>query len=370
MQKIPTFYRDKPIIGVDIGQHTIKIVRIDVGKKDYHDVRGYGSADFTKPIIQSDMIIDPAATGNDIRNLLNQTLGSDTIGDRRVVGSLPTRYAYIRSLYFPKLKSKELRDAINLELEQSVPIPVADLVVSYDVFDAKPHKDKDGHEVPVSADQAIEVVVTAAPRKLIDSFCQAFVEAGLELAAIETSIQSLNRLIGFADDKSSTTLLVDIGDNSVDMCVVDSVIRVVTMVDGGGRSFTQQIAKHYDVPQKVAEGLKFKYGLGVGKYQAGMREALTPPLSVLIKEIQKIMRFYEERSGPQGGVQQIITTGGGANMPGLSDYLIDTLRLPVRMCNVWQNMNFSSIEKPKIYDDSTYATAAGLALLDIREIYS
>ena len=367
MKKIPKFYRDKPIFGVDIGHSNIKVVQIDSKNNGKHIVKAFGSMELPNEIISSGVVVDPPVVAKELLTLLRHSVKGN-ITSRRVVGSLPSRYTYNRNFYFPKLKTEELKDAIYLEIEQSVPIPSADLIVAYDVFDMSNRLDQNGKPIPITDDQYFEVIVTAAPRRLIDSYSRIFDEAGLELCAIETSIQSLNRLVGVADDKSTITLLMDIGVYSIDMGVVDSEVRVATVIDGGSHAFTQNIAKQCNVSIKAADIIKFKHGLNAGPYQEAVTKALQPQLDNLILEVKKIMRFYKERSGSRGGVKQIITTGGGASMPGLSDYLINALRMPVRMCNVWENMHFGKLKKPGLYSNSSFATATGLALLHPKDI--
>ena len=65
---------------------------------------------------------------------------------------------------------------------------------------------------------------------------------------------------------------------------------------------------------------------------------------------------------------QVITMGGGANMPGLSEHMTDLLRLPVRMCDPWQHLSFDGISPPNTVEKSMYVTVAGLALINEAEI--
>jgi Tfp pilus assembly PilM family ATPase len=85
-----------------------------------------------------------------------------------------------------------------------------------------------------------------------------------------------------------------------------------------------------------------------------------------------MIRYYEERSGfsENRKIGQVITMGGGANMPGLSDHMTDILRLPVRMCDPWQRLDFSSLQPPNSTEKSMYVTVAGLSLLNPKEIFA
>ena len=82
-----------------------------------------------------------------------------------------------------------------------------------------------------------------------------------------------------------------------------------------------------------------------------------------------MIRYYEERSEAKTHIGQIVTMGGGANMPGLSEYLTNQLRLPVRMCDPWQNLDFGGLQPPSTVEKSMYVTVAGSALMNPKEIY-
>ena len=90
----------------------------------------------------------------------------------------------------------------------------------------------------------------------------------------------------------------------------------------------------------------------------------------MLKEVKRMIRYYEERSGTHRKLTQIVTMGGGANMPGLSEYMTDSLRLAVRMCDPWQNLDFGGLQPPSRVEKSLYITVAGLALLNPQEIFS
>ena len=83
-----------------------------------------------------------------------------------------------------------------------------------------------------------------------------------------------------------------------------------------------------------------------------------------------MMRYYEERYGADRAIGQIITLGGGANMPGLSEYMTEALRLPVRHSNPWQYFDYKGLQPPSDADKPMYATVAGLSLAPAKEIFS
>ena len=86
-----------------------------------------------------------------------------------------------------------------------------------------------------------------------------------------------------------------------------------------------------------------------------------------------MLRYYEEHyTKQQVGVGQIVTLGGGANMPGLSDYLTNSLKVPVRTHeHPWAVFKYDhELRLPIEADRLMYATVAGLSLLNPKEVFA
>jgi type IV pilus assembly protein PilM len=83
-----------------------------------------------------------------------------------------------------------------------------------------------------------------------------------------------------------------------------------------------------------------------------------------------MIRYHEEHYGSEKPIEQVIMLGGGANMPGLSEYLTDSLRLPVRVHDPWQYLDYKGFQVPNKADRLMYATVAGLSLVNPKEIFA
>ena len=116
--------------------------------------------------------------------------------------------------------------------------------------------------------------------------------------------------------------------------------------------------------------IKSKYGIGKSKKQTEILAILKPELDQIVREVRRVIRYYEERSTVDSKVGQIITMGGGANLPGLSGYLTDTLRLPVRTSEPWQNFTLKKIKAPNQNEKTVYVTAAGLCMIKPAEVFA
>jgi len=348
------YYHDKPIFGLDIGLSSLKVMQISKHhKKDA--VLGYGVTSFSSEVFTDGILTDPEALARIAHELFDKHI-IGAVNTSRVVIAIPASKTFTRSMTLPKLKTKDLAAAVQLEAEQYIPVPIDDLYLDYNIV--------------TETEKETEILAVAVPRKIVDSYLIMTRLLGLEVVAIETTISAAGRLFVQAERSDVPTVLIDLGSLSTDITIYDKGLVVTGTVAGGGDSFTNLIANKLKVTRQEAHIIKTKYGLGVSKKQPEITEGLKPVLDQLVKEIRRMIRYYEERSNTDKRIGQIVTMGGGANMPGLSEHLTSTLRLPVRMCDPWQHLDFSGLQPPNSVEKSMYVTVAGLSLVQPKEAAS
>ena len=348
------FYQDKPVFGLDIGLSSLKVMQIDWSHKRQH-VTGYGVTSFSPDFFTDAILTDPEGLAKVAFELFKDHLIGD-ITTRRTVFAIPASKTFTRSMTLPRLKPNDLAAAVQLEAEQYIPVPIEELYLD--------------HTLISQTDKEMEVLVVAVPKKMVDSYLVLGRLLGLEVVAIETTISAAGRLFLQAEQSDVPTVLIDLGSLSTDITIYDKGLVVTGTVANGGDSFTNLIAEKLKVTKQEAHIIKTKYGLGVSKKQKEITDGLGPVLQQLIKEIRRMIRYYEERSNTDKKIGQVVTMGGGANMPGLSEYMTSALRLPVRMCDPWQHLDFGGLQPPNTVEKSMYVTVAGLALIRHKEITS
>jgi type IV pilus assembly protein PilM len=357
MSKQTYFYHDKPVFGLDIGHDTIKVMQVEPAqnKKKKNSVIGYGFTHFEPTALKDGVIVDIESVAKAAHDLFATNIVGD-ITTRRVAMAVPSTRTFSQTLTLPNMGKKDLAQAVQNELEQYIPAKLDELYVDFDVV----RHTKEG----------IELQVVAAPKLIVDSYTGLAKVLGLDAIAIETTINSSCRLFVQAEQSSVPTILIDFGSISSDLTIYDQAVLTTGTVPGGGDSFTNLIGAKLGVSHKEAHVIKTRYGMGVSKKQAEITEALQPMLEQLIKEVRRIIRYYEERSITNGKIGQIVTMGGGANMPGLSEYLTNALRLPTRMCDPWKHLDFGDLQPPGTTEKAMYITATGLAMVSPKEAFA
>lgn len=347
------FYQDKPVFGLDIGFSSVKVMQIDWQSKR-NSVTGYGVTTFDPGAIVDGIIVNPEAIAKVTHELFKKQLIGD-ITTKRVALAVPAARTFTHTVTLPKLGSQDLSDAIRLETEQYVPVPLDDLYVDYTTIS--------------SNDKVQELLSVAVQKKIVDSYLVLTDLLGLEVAAVESTINAASRLFVQAEQSDIPTVLIDLGSLSSDITIFNKGLVVTGTVPGGGDSFTQAVVSKLGVTKEEAHVIKTKYGLGLSKKQKEITESMAPILDKMLREIRRMIRYYEERSDTQRKIGQVVTMGGGANMPGLSEHMTNLLRLPVRMCDPWQHMSFHNLQPPNTVEKSMYVTVCGLALMKPKEVY-
>jgi type IV pilus assembly protein PilM len=346
------FYRDKPLIGLDIGQTNIKVMAVDPKK---WLVLGYGSIDLDPAKIQKSLEGHDSYLTESLQTLLNEKLIGSLSSNHTVIG-IPTNRTFSRTFTVPAKAEKTLADAIEVEVDQYIPIPMSSLYVDYEVIER-------------TKDQ-LTIIMAAVPKVLVDSCMQAAHAANLRPIMVEPGINSVARLLETTEEGHLTTLIVDIGPASTDIAVLEGgAIRVSGGLSIGGNTFTLDIAKKLNVALENAHQLKVLNGLSAGPRQAKITAALQPSLQRILTEVRKVIRYYNERLTDDRKLEQVLVVGGGSNVPGIGDYFTNELVMPARVASPWQRLDFGKLPQPSRQLRPRYITVAGLASVNQKELW-
>ncbi len=349
------FFSDKPVFGLDIGRSSMKVMQLSHVEKSAQII-GYGTVDFDVSALEDGAIAKPEILANALHELFEHRLHGE-ITTRRTAMALPAYRTFARSIQLPKLSPDELHEAVQLEVEQYVPVPLQELYLDYNATD-----ESDGNQ---------NVFVVAVPKKIVDSYMELAMRLGLEPILIEPTLAAAARFFARDSHSDLASVVIDVGSLSAAICIIDKTIIATGTVSTGGMIFTDAIRNELGVTQEEAGDIKTRFGLDVSKYQSQILHALEPSLEMIVTEIKRMMRYYEEHYSGRGQIAQIVTLGGGANMPGLSNYLTNALKMPVRTHDhPWSVFKSDSdLPTPEDADRLMYATVAGLSLLNPKEVF-
>lgn len=345
------FYKDKPIIGLDISQTGLKVMAVSAKK---WTVLGYGSLEVDPLQLQQSLDGDGAYLTEQLVNLLTTKVVGH-LPSTHTVMSIPTARTYSRSISLPSDLKGDLLDAVRLEAEQYIPVGIDQLYIDY--------------EVTSRTSEAISVYTSAAPRHIVDTCIAAAERAGLKIVVVEPNMNAIARLLKTSERGDLPTVIVDMGAAVTDVAVLDSTIKVTGGVAVGGNTLTLDLSSALKISLEQAHQLKVLNGLSSSQQQRKITKAVSPSLQKIMSEVRKVMRYYEERIPEARQLEQILIIGGGSNMPGIGDYFTENLMLPSRIASPWQLLNFEKLAQPARQFKPRYISVAGLALVQPKEIW-
>jgi type IV pilus assembly protein PilM len=351
--KTSNFFKDRATFGFDIGHGSLKVMQIDTSGRKPRMI-GYGTATFNADAIKDGVIIDHETIAKATLRLFQTGLIGD-VTTNRVVIAIPSYRTFTRSSTLPPLDLNELKEAVELDAEQYIPLPLEELYLDYSVTSQSKEK--------------TDLFVAAVPRNIVDSQLELMQTLGLETVGVETTIDAASALFTYDEQSDIPAVLIDFGSLSADITIYDKQTLVTGTISGGGTNFTDLIRTKLGVSQAEAQIIKTKYGLGPSRKQAEIVEAIEPILNQLVKEVRRMIRYCEERYGSKRAITQVITLGGGANMPGLSEYLTNSLRLATRACDPWSYIDTSGFQAPATADKPMFATVMGLSLVSAKGLF-
>ncbi|MEI7917785.1 MAG: pilus assembly protein PilM [Candidatus Saccharibacteria bacterium] len=337
-------FTDKQVIGLDISSTGIKVMAIDTRR---WLVLGYGAIDLDPIKMKESLEGDSPYLADNIKLLVKEEL-IGVLPSNHVVIGIPTTRSYSRTFNMPLNVEKHLKEAVELEVDQYIPVPASTLYIDSEVIERNKKE--------------ITVLMSAVPRLIIDKCVAAAESAGLVPVLVEPSISAVARLLTAIEEGNLPSVIVDIGPATTDIAVLDSgTVRVTGGLAIGGNTFTIDIAKRLEVTLENAHQLKVLNGLGAGPRQEKIRGAVEQSLTQIIVETRKVMRYYNERISDDRKLEQLLVVGSGSNMPGIGEYFTNELIMPARVANPWQKLDFGKLPEPARQFRSRYVTVAGLA---------
>ncbi|PID31291.1 pilus assembly protein PilM [Candidatus Saccharibacteria bacterium] len=349
------FFRDKQPIGIDISQTGIKVMAINPKALL---VEGYGSVDLDPAKMQEALeSTDPASPflTDSIKGLMRENIVGSLPSNHAVIG-VPASKAFTRTFTLPIEQEKKLSDAIEVEVGQYIPLPRNALYVDYEIIE---RRKKD-----------LLVIMSALPKTIVDSTVHAVENAGLRPVMVEPAINAVARMLKEYEGKNLTTLIVDIGQATTDIAILDNgAIRISSGVNVGGNSFTIAISRHLSVTLENAHQLKVINGLMKSPRQAKLHEALSPSLLRITAEIRKILRYYKERVEQDSNIDQALIVGAGSSLPGIGEFFTNDLVMPSRVASPWQRLDFGSLSQPAKQFRPRYISVSGLASVNQTEMW-
>lgn len=210
----------------------------------------------------------------------------------------------------------------------------------------------------------VKILLTAAPKKIVERYIRIFKAADLELLSLETEAFALERSLVGGDPAS--VMIIDIGAVSSDVTIIDNGIPILTRsIDVGGSAITKAVMTSLNVDLSRAEQFKRDIGFSISG-PSGLPEIIKTTLNPIINEVKYSIDIYLSQTNRDMSLEKIILTGGSAWLPELVAYLSKLLDIKVIIGDPWDKVVYPLELKPVLTElGPRFAVAVGLAMREI-----
>ncbi|EPZ50257.1 type IV pilus assembly protein PilM [Bacteriovorax sp. BAL6_X] len=339
----------KELIGVDIGQSSVKISKI-VTKNDTYKLVKYASVPLPEAAIIEDEIQDEEA----LKEALEDAFKEAKVTEPYICLGLSGPNTVIKKLQLAGGDDEELEDQVIWEAEQYLPFPVEDCNI-------------DWYVIGENMGGGLDVIVCAVKKDVLESFksiieslgkivkvvdlCSIALTNIYELASEDDDIES-NINNDFDDEVFESTsstdvnkvlipssLLIDIGSQATVFIVLKKGIPVfVKEIIIGGASITEEIQRQLGVTFREAEDLK-KMSAG-GGVPDDVLMIINEINGTLVNELKKAHDFYINATSDDS-LKNITVTGGSVRLPNLLEEIRSSFGVDVSVLNPFNEIEFN-----------------------------
>jgi len=297
--------------GLDIGSSQVKVLEAEKANSGFR-IKHYAA-------------VNHAGDGGGLAVTVQKALKEAGIKAAAEVNlALPESDVYTRIIETPRLSETELASSIQYEAEQYVPVALSEVELYHQVLE----------EAGVDTEKkTMRVLLIAVPKERIKRLTQLLDQAGLIPKSLETELFSLKRVF---TDLSKSQLLILFGHKTTDLMIMKKGSPLfLHSMGSGGRALTKNLVNELSLAEDQAEQYKRTYGLREDLLEGKVAKVLMPLIDEVVSQVNKAF-VYIQQQGVKKLPEQLVMTGGGALLPGLSGYLVKKLNMEVVVGNPLQ----------------------------------
>jgi type IV pilus assembly protein PilM len=308
MISLPFLKRKGSTVGLDIGSSHVKVIEIDhSGSRP--KITHFGLTALPPEAIVEGEIMDRDLVIAGIKECIDRAGVTAT----DVVTAISGRAVIVKKVVMDKMSSDDAQEAIFWEAEQHVPFDIDDVCLDFQIL-------KDD----IGANQ-MEVLLVAAKKDMINTHANLIKDAGftptiidVDSFAVQNCFES-GRGMAAEEDSKKVIGLVNIGSNVTNINIVqDASPHFTRDISVGSNNFAEVIQKELEVDYEEAQRI-VSGDLG-SRAPERIKELVRQGSKDLSLGIERSVAFLKA-SGDADKIDEVVLSGGGANIPFLKEIL-------------------------------------------------
>jgi len=338
------------LVGVDIGSSSVKAVELQKkGGNLQLASLGYEN-------LQTDTIVDGQIMElNNVSNVISSIFTEHKIKTTQVAAGVSGHSVIVKNIVVPQMSEEELHESFSWHAEEHIPFDIADVNLDY--------------QITGNSNDALTVLMAACKSEKIANVKQAIQLAGKQPVIIDVDAFALQNCyeINYRPAPGVVVALLNIGASTMNINILNGTRSVFARdASVGGSQYTSLLQKELGLSFEQAEAVKRGMPIPEGTEARPIQPIIETVSDILALEIQKTMDFYRATAEEgESAIQKILLSGGGAKLPGLSDYLAKRFEIPVEFFDPFRQIDVDARRFDPDYMRevvSEMAVAVGLAL--------
>jgi len=344
-------FKKKNLVGVDIGDYSIKLVELKPKKKgsrEMFELKGIGYELLPPQSIVEGSIMDFTA----VSDIVTKSFNSARIKNDNVAIGLSGTSVITKKLSLQKMDEDELEESINFEASGQLTTPIEDVFLDYDII----REDED----------KMDLMLVAIKKEKVNEYINVFLQSGKNVEIVDTNHFALFNAVdyNYSIPPEVTYAVINVGASMTNVLIVKEGLPVFTRdVSFGGNNFTDVIQKEFHLDFEKAEMVK------KGQTVSGVSPSVVEPsikavFNDLKTEINRTLDYYLGTT-PDENISKIFLAGGTSKLKNLSGFLEENLNTSVELLNPFQNVYFKEkkIDSEYLHEmESVFGVAVGLAM--------
>jgi type IV pilus assembly protein PilM len=335
--------RTKPLLGIDIGSHAIKLVRLSSSGGSFQ-LLNLALLPLPPEAVAEGVINDIPA----VQATLQRLTTLESIAEKDAALALSGHSVIVKKVSMARMSEEELANAMPYEAEQHIPFDVYDVNTDFQILSAD---EGDG-----GRSAQMEVLLAAAKKGRIEELC--LVARGAKLNPVVIDVDMLALMNGFELNypevvRGHVIALIHLGASLMTVLVIkDGVNTFQRDIALGGNQYTAALESAVGLRRDEAEAVKLG-GRPWSPLGTAPFAALRTVTDEVVIEIRRSIEFYLASAGGDP-IERAYLSGGSACMKGLDQVLSARLKLPVEPLDP-----FRRIAIPAKAFDPAYVAAMG-----------
>lgn len=316
-------------IGIDIGSDSGKAVALQRDKDSFvlvsYAIEKHGGIDLS----------DPEQIAPYAKRLMSK-LGKS---HKNIFLTITSKAPVIRYHTMKSIPVNNLRHSLKSNSTQYLSQDYSDYYLDcYELPDLKTAQPTEGGS-PAPKKEESKYLIAGTPKNEVVGIYEGFKKIKYDPVGVQVSGVTLMNAYEFAkieEFQNNACLLVDIGHSFSTISVINKgVYEFVRVLDFGGKSVTDAIAKAKNCEPIVAEQLKLEPDEEV-------KTIIDDTTSELIRAVQGSITYFEGQTG--GVIKKIDLSGGTSRSIHIRESLANTLELPVELWNPFQGVSLRKLK--------------------------